>query len=281
MDDGHATRPTWLITGCSSGLGRHLAETVLASGANAVVTARDTAAVSDIVARYPGTALALALDIDRDESAQQAVTDTLARFGMIDVLVNNAGYSYRAAIEEGEGPEIEALFRTNLFGALKMIKSTLPAMRARRTGTIVNISSIAGQLSVAGSGYYSATKFALEGLSEALRKELAPLGIRVLIVEPGALRTDFSGRSLRGSRIAIDDYAETVGPRRKENDRSDGTQRGDPAKAARALLDIVNAAEMPARLLLGSDAVEIVAAELSARLAEIERWTPISNSIDF
>jgi len=272
---------TWLITGCSSGLGRHLAEAVLAAGHNAVVTARNATSVADLVAAHPGRALACALDVDSLESVQAAVAAAEQRFGAIDVLVNNAGYSYRGAVEEGDSDEIDALFRTNLFGAMEMIRAVLPGIRARRSGTIVNISSIAGQLSVAGTGFYSATKFALEGLSDALRKELAPLGIRVLIVEPGAFRTDFSGRSLRGTTRHIDDYATTVGPRRKEVDRSDGTQRGDPRKAARTILDVVEGDTLPVRLLLGSDAVAIVTAELTSRLAEIEQWKHLSVATDF
>lgn len=272
---------TWLITGCSSGLGRHLAEAVLAAGDNAVVTARDAGRVADLAAAFPDTAQACALDVGDNDSVAQAIALAEARFGSVDVLVNNAGYSYRSAVEEGEPDEVDALFRTNFLGPLAMINAVLPGMRARRTGVIINVSSVAGQFSIPGSGYYSATKFALEGMSDALRKELAPLGIRVLIVVPGAFRTDFYGRSLRGTRAPIADYAETVGPRRKENDRSAGTHRGDPVKAAAAIIEAVSAPKMPVRLLLGSDAVGIVTAELKWRLDEIARWRDVSLTTDF
>lgn len=272
---------TWLITGCSSGLGRHLAEAVLAAGDNAVVTARDAGRVADLAAAFPDTAQACALDVGDSDSVAQAIALAEARFGSVDVLVNNAGYSYRSAVEEGEPDEVDALFRTNFLGPLAMINAVLPGMRARRAGVIINVSSVAGQFSIPGSGYYSATKFALEGMSDALRKELAPLGIRVLIVVPGAFRTDFYGRSLRGTRAPIADYAETVGPRRKENDRSAGTHRGDPVKAAAAIIEAVSAPKMPVRLLLGSDAVGIVTAELKWRLDEIARWRDVSLTTDF
>lgn len=272
---------TWLITGCSSGLGRSLAEAVLAAGDNAVVTARDAERVEDLAAAFPDTALACALDVTDPDSVARAVAAAESSFGTVDVLANNAGYSYRSAIEEGEPDEVDALFATNLFGPLAMIKAVLPGMRARRAGTIVNVSSVAGQLSIPASGYYSATKFALEGTSEALRQEVAPLGIRVMIVVPGAFRTDFYARSLRGTRNSIADYAETVGPRRKENDHSTGTHRGDPVKGAAAIVETVARPELPRRLLLGSDAAEFVAAELTARLDEIARWRDVSLSTDY
>ena len=187
---------TWLITGCSSGLGRDLAKAVLEAGLNAVVTARDSKTVQDLVASYPDTGMAAALDVTKSEQVQNVVRDAQQRFGGIDVLVNNAGYGYRAAVEEGDEKEVADLFATNVFGTVAMIKAALPGMRARRSGCIINISSIAGRLAAPGSGYYSASKFAVEGLSDALRKEVGPLGIRVMVVEPGAFRTEFAGRSL-------------------------------------------------------------------------------------
>jgi NAD(P)-dependent dehydrogenase (short-subunit alcohol dehydrogenase family) len=183
--------PTWLITGCSTGLGRHLAEAVLARGYNAIVTARDATKVQDLVDANPDTALALALDVTEDTQVTNAVQQAEERFGGVDVLVNNAGYGYRAAVEEGEEPEVATLFATNFFGPVAMIKAVLPGMRARRNGAIVNISSIGARISPPGSGYYSATKAALEALSASLRRELEPLGITVTVVEPGGFRTDF------------------------------------------------------------------------------------------
>lgn len=215
------------------------------------------------------------------KQVEEVVRSTEERFGGIDVLVNNAGYGYRAAVEEGEDDEVEQLFATNFFGTVSMIKAALPGMRARRRGTILNVSSIAGRLAAPGSGYYAASKFAMEGMSDALRKELAPLGIRVTIVEPGAFRTDFAGRSLQQSKIRIDDYAATAGPRRKENDKTHGTQPGDPARAASALLDLVTRSELPAHLLMGSDAVRIVAGELDTQRREIDAWKDLSTTSDF
>ena len=218
--------PTWLITGCSTGLGRHLAQAVLARGYNATVTARDAANVQDLVDAYPDTALALALDVTEDAQVTNAVRQAEERFGGVDVLVNNAGYGYRAAVEEGEEPEVAKLFATNFFGPVAMIKAVLPGMRARRDGAIVNISSIGARISPPGSGYYSATKAALEAMSASLRKELEPLGITVTVVEPGGFRTDFAGRSLQQSRDAIADYADTAGRRRKSTTPPTGPSRG-------------------------------------------------------
>jgi NAD(P)-dependent dehydrogenase (short-subunit alcohol dehydrogenase family) len=272
---------TWLITGCSTGLGRHLAQAVLEAGFNAVVTARDPRTVQDLVSAHSNTSVAAALDVTNKGQVESTVKLAEEQFGGVDVLVNNAGYGYRAAVEEGEDTQVASLFATNFFGAVSMIKAVLPGMRARRSGTIVNIASIAARLAMPGSAYYSATKFALEGLSDALRREVGPLGIKVLIVEPGAFRTDFAGRSLHGSKTVIGDYASTAGPRRKENDKTDGTQPGDPARAARVLIEVVEGENLPARLLLGSDAVKIVGAEIDTQRQEIETWKEISISTDF
>ncbi|MDR1075016.1 MAG: SDR family NAD(P)-dependent oxidoreductase [Xanthomonadaceae bacterium] len=272
---------TWLITGCSSGLGRHLAQAVLQAGFNAVVTARNAAAVQEIVAAYPDKAVAAALDVTDRAQVDTAVELAHTRFGGVDVLVNNAGHGYRAAVEEADEQEVAALFASNFFGAVSTIKAVLPGMRARRAGTIVNVSSIGGRLAMPGSAYYSATKFALEGLSDALRKEVEPLGIKVMVVDPGAFRTDFAGRSLQQARANIADYASTAGPRRKENDHTHGTQPGDPARAALAIIQAVTGEHHPFRLLLGTDAIQIVTAELKAQLQEIEDWQALSASTDF
>lgn len=272
---------TWLITGCSTGLGNCLAHAVLDAGFNAVVTARDVGSVEGIAAAHPDTAAAVALDVTDSAAIERALRLAEDRFGSVDVLVNNAGYGYRAAVEEGDDKDVADLFATNFFGTVAMIKAVLPGMRARRSGTILNLSSIAGRLAAPGSGYYSATKFAVEGMSDALRKEVAPLGIRVTIVEPGAFRTDFAGRSLHGAKASIADYASTAGPRRKENDRTHGTQPGDPNRAAHVLIQAVAKAQLPARLLLGSDAVKIVCAELDTQREEIDAWKDISASTDF
>jgi NAD(P)-dependent dehydrogenase (short-subunit alcohol dehydrogenase family) len=271
---------TWLITGCSTGLGRALAEAVLARGDNAVVTARDVSRVRDLAAAHPETALALTLDVTEQAQLEKAVRRAEERFGAIDVLVNNAGYGYRAAIEEGDDADVQRLFAANFFGAVAMIKAVLPGMRARRSGAIVNISSIGARMTPAGSGYYAATKAALEGMTGSLRKELAPLGITALAVEPGAFRTDFAGRSLTQSAEAIPDYAETAGKRRKENDTVHGTQPGDPAKAAQAIITAVRSPEPPALLLLGEDAIDTFRSVLDAERASVDAWAQLSASTD-
>ncbi|HTR94279.1 MAG TPA: oxidoreductase [Trebonia sp.] len=272
---------TWFITGCSTGLGRALAAAVLDRGDNAVVTARAVARVADLAGAHRDTALALPLDVTDAAQVSTAVRAAQERFGAIDVLVNNAGYGYRAAVEEGDDADIQLLFATNFFGPVALIKAVLPGMRARRSGAIVNISSIGARRTPEGSGYYSATKAALEGLSGSLRKELAPLGISVTAVEPGAFRTDFSGRSLAQSGTVIADYAGTAGRRRKEHDTAHGNQNGDPAKAAQALITAVESPEPPAFLLLGQDALDTYRQAADAQLAEVRAWEKLTASTGF
>jgi NAD(P)-dependent dehydrogenase (short-subunit alcohol dehydrogenase family) len=272
---------TWLITGCSTGLGRALAEAVIGAGHNAVVTARDVARVTDLAAVAPDRALAVALDVTDPQQVTAAARQAQDRFGGVDVLVNNAGYGYRAAVEEGDDADVRTLFDTHFFGAVAMIKAVLPGMRARRSGAIVNISSIGAQLTPVGSGYYAAVKSAIEGMSGALRGELAPLGISVTAVEPGAFRTDFAGRSLTQSAAVIDDYADTAGRRRKENDTMDGNQAGDPAKGAAAIIAAVDSGDPPGFLLLGPDALAAYRAIADARAAEIAKWEQLTAGTDF
>ena len=269
---------TWLITGCSTGLGRALAQAVLAHGHNAVVTARNAATLEDIASGFPDMALALPLDVTDKAQISSAVEQAQTRFGNVDVLVNNAGHGFRSAVEEADDADIRQLFDTNVFGAVDMIKAVLPGMRANRSGSILNISSIGARISPAGSGYYSATKAALEGLSGSLHKELQPLGINVTVIEPGAFRTDFAGRSLTQSATPIGDYAETAGKRRKENDTMHGTQPGDPAKAAEAILAVVESPNPPSLLVLGQDAFGAFAAVAEAQRAELEQWRDLSLS---
>ncbi|GAA4168227.1 oxidoreductase [Gryllotalpicola koreensis] len=271
---------TWFITGCSTGFGRALAEAVLAQGDNAVITARNPDALAELAARHPSTSLALPLDVTDPAQVAAAVDAAEERFGGIDVLVNNAGHGYRAAVEEGEDAAVRELFETNFFGLVDVTKRVLPGMRARRSGTIVNLSSIAGRTSALGSGYYSASKYAVEGLSGSLRQELAPLGIRVIVVEPGGFRTDFAGRSLGQSEVPIGDYAATAGTRRKSA-AEDGSQPGDPAKLARAIIAAVASPEPPRQLLLGPDALARTRAELASQLEELEKWATVSASTDF
>jgi NAD(P)-dependent dehydrogenase (short-subunit alcohol dehydrogenase family) len=270
-----------LITGCSTGLGRALAEAVLANGDNAVVTARDVTAVADIVKAHQDSALAVALDVTDQAQIAHAAEQAEQRFGGVDVLVNNAGYGYRAAVEEGVDEDVRQLFDTNVFGAVAMTRAVLPGMRARRSGAVVNISSIGARIFPPGSGYYAASKAALEALSGSLRQELAPLGITVTVVEPGAFRTDFAGRSLQQSPAAIADYAETAGKRRKENDRTDGTQRNDPKRGVEALIAAVTAPEPPFMLVLGQDAFTAFGATLDRLRTDLDTWAELSNSTDY
>jgi NAD(P)-dependent dehydrogenase (short-subunit alcohol dehydrogenase family) len=271
---------TWLITGCSTGLGRAFAEAALARGDQAVVTARDASSVQDLAEKYPDRALAVALDVTDPAQVTAAVAAATDRFGGVDVLVNNAGYGYRAAVEEGDDADVERLFATNFFGTVAMIKAVLPGMRARRSGTIVNLSSIGARIAAAGSGYYAAAKAAVEGMTSALRKEMAPLGITAFAVEPGGFRTDFAGRSLGQSAAAIADYAGTAGKRRKENDPTHGTQPGDPAKAAQALITAIESPEPPALLVLGPDAFAAYGSILDGQKAELDAWREVSLSTD-
>jgi NAD(P)-dependent dehydrogenase (short-subunit alcohol dehydrogenase family) len=271
---------TWLITGCSSGLGRALADAVIGAGHNAVVTARNVTSVVDLSDASPERVFAVALDVTKPEQVASAVQQAEQRFGGVDVLVNNAGYGYRSAVEEGDDADIRTLFETHFFGTVAMIKAVLPGMRAHRSGAIVNISSIAVQLTPVGSSYYSAAKAAIEGISGALRGELAPLGISVTVVEPGAFRTDFAGRSLVESATLIDDYAATAGQRRKEHDTMDGNQPGDPAKAGAAIIAAVESPEPPAFLLLGADALAAYRYVADGRAKEIASWEELTTSTD-
>lgn len=271
---------TWLITGCSTGLGRALAEAVIAAGHNAVVTARDAGRVADLADGATDRVLALPLDVTDPGQVNSAVRQAEEKFVGIDVLVNNAGYGYRAAVEEGDEPDIRKLFETHFFGAVAMIKAALPGMRARRSGAIVNISTIGVQIMPMGSGYYAASKAALEAMSGALHAELKPLGISVTVVEPGAFRTDFAGRSLTQSSTVIDDYADTAGKRRKEHDTAHGSQPGDPGKAAQAIITAVQSTEPPAFLLLGTDALATYRRLATARLDTIQQWEQLTTSTD-
>lgn len=272
---------TWFITGCSTGLGRAFALEALDRGHRVVVTARDVASVRDLADAHPDQVLAVALDVTDDAQVAAAVAAAEERFGGVDVLVNNAGYGYRSALEEGDHDDVLRLFDTHVHGAVRLTQAVLPGMRARRSGTVVNLSSIGARVCPEGSGYYAAAKAAVEALTLSLRKEVAPLGITAMAVEPGAFRTDFSGRSLTQSAVPIDDYADTAGRRRRENDPTDGTQPGDPAKAARALVDVVESGRAPYLLVLGNDASDGIRGALDALRADLDAWEDVSRSTDF
>ena len=271
----------WFITGCSTGFGREIARIILERGGRAVVTARDAARVQDIAERHPDHTLALSLDVTRPDQVADAVRAAEEKFGAIDVLVNNAGYGYMAAIEEGEDDEIRAQFEANVFGLIDMIRAVLPGMRARSRGHIVNLSSQGGLIGFPGVGYYNASKFAVEGLSEALAGEIRPLGLGVTIVEPGPFRTDWAGRSLRMPKTDIDAYAETAGARRRTINGYSGKQPGDPVRAAQAIIDAVESEAPPLHLLLGKQALDLVRAKLAAMTKEFDAWESTSLGADF
>jgi NAD(P)-dependent dehydrogenase (short-subunit alcohol dehydrogenase family) len=273
--------PTWFITGASSGLGRALAEAVLARGWRAAMTARRPETLADLTAEHGDRALALVLDVTDSNSIAGAVHDAETHFGVIDVLVNNAGYGYLSAIEEGDDAEIRAQFETNVFGLIAVTKQVLPGMRSRRQGHIFNVSSLGGLVAFAATGYYHATKFAVEGLSESLSHEVKSLGIDVTILEPGAFRTDWAGRSMVESSTIIDDYAETSGKRRQVTRSVSGNQPGDPVRAATAIISAFEADEPPLRLLLGAPALKIARERLDALSANFEAWAETTLSADF
>ncbi|ARJ43184.1 short-chain dehydrogenase/reductase [Pantoea alhagi] len=275
------TRPVWFITGCSTGFGRELAKQAIERGFNVVVTARDVQKVADLVPGKEQQTLALALDVTDSTNIDGAVKATLEKFGTIDVLVNNAGYGYQSSVEEGVEEEIRAQFDANVFGLFAMTRAVLPAMRKARRGHIINITSVAGLIGFPGSGYYAASKHAVEGWSDALAVESEPLGIKVTCVEPGPFRTDWAGRSLHQTENRIDDYAETAGARMKNTAGYSGKQPGDPARAAAAMIAITENAHPPRHLIMGAFGFEAVTNKFRERLAQIEAWRETSLGTDF
>jgi NAD(P)-dependent dehydrogenase (short-subunit alcohol dehydrogenase family) len=264
----------WLITGASSGFGRAITEAAVAAGDVVAAAARNVTALDDLVTAHPGQVEAVPLDITDTAGIDEAVRDIAGRHGRIDVLVNNAGRSHVGAAEETTDAELRSLFDVHVFGPAALIRAVLPHMRARRSGAIVQLSSIGGQLSYAGFAAYSATKFALEGMSEALAEEVRPLGIKVLIVEPGAFRTALFANITASPQIA--DYAATVGPTREMTQTGNGAQPGDPAKAAAAILTALDAEKTPLRLPLGDDSVDAILGHLDAVRAEIASWEKLA-----
>lgn len=273
--------PVWLITGCSTGLGRTLATSVLSRGWRAVVTARDASQVSDIVEGAADLGLAVALDVTKADQIRAAVRAARDRFGRIDVLVNNAGYGYQSTVEEGDEAEIRAQFATNVFGLFALTRAVLPTMRAQRSGAILNVTSVAGLIGFPGSGYYAASKHAVEGWSDSLRAEVSPLGIGVTCIEPGPFRTDWAGRSLRQTPNRIEDYAETAGRRLAGTKTGSGAQRGDPVRAAEAMIAVSQHPEPPRHLVLGGFGFDMVVERLQQRLTEITGQRALSLSADF
>ena len=274
-------KKVWLITGCSTGFGRELAKKVLARGYNAAVAARNTNDVKDIIDGYPQTAIAVKLDVTIASDIVAVVNTTIEKFGQIDVLVNNAGIGYFAAIEESKDKEVRKMFEINFFGLAKMTQQVLPIMRKQRSGHIVNIASIGGLRGFPGVGFYNATKFAVDGFSEALSKETAPLGIKVTIVAPSGFKTDWAGRSEQDSRVKIDDYATTVGQNVGDIRGYSGNQAGDPVRAANAIIKAVEAGKPPLRLLLGAAALKGGRIKLEELKHDFNTWEETTIGADF
>jgi NADP-dependent 3-hydroxy acid dehydrogenase YdfG len=272
---------TWFITGASTGFGRMLAEEVLKSGGKVIATARNLDKVTDLEAKYPRAAKALALDVTDAGQVDSAVTQAFVQFGQVDVLVNNAGYGVAGAIEEVSEAEFMPMFETNVFGLLQVTRAFLPHLRKQRSGHILNLSSIGGVVAGPGIGFYNATKFAVEGISEALAAEVAPLGIRVTIIEPGPFRTDFLGRSGVVAKARLADYDSTAGNMRTYFAENDGKQRGDPLRAVQAMIQVVESPNPPLRLLLGASAVQRLRAKLDNWEKEIAVWEKVSVGADF
>ena len=271
----------WLITGASTGFGRLLAEHLVALGANVVATARNTDKVRDLEKRAPAQVQALTLDVTKDADVRGAVDDALARFGHIDVLVNNAGYGLTGAIEEVTENEFMPMFETNVFGLLRVTKALLPHFRERRQGNILLLSSIAGLVGSPGWGYYNATKFAVEGLGDALWEEMKPLGVHVTTIEPGPFRTDFLGRSGVAAKNIIADYKDSAGKTREYFHTQAGKQKGDPQKAVEAMVRVVESANPPRHLLLGKFAYDRLKWKHEYMQREMQEWEDTTLGADF
>jgi NAD(P)-dependent dehydrogenase (short-subunit alcohol dehydrogenase family) len=270
----------WLITGCSTGFGREIANAVLAAGHTAAITARRAESVRDIVDEFGDAAVAVALDVTDTGQIADAVAAADRAFGGVDVLVNNAGHGYLSAVEEGEDAEVRKLFEVNFFGAVNMIKAVLPAMRARGSGHIVNISSMTGLVANPPNAYYSSTKFALEAVTEALATEVRPLGIKVTAIEPGAFRTDWATRSMKESATPIADYVDVAARKDLIKQFADHLP-GDPRKVAEAVLMVTGLDEPPLRLLLGRDVLKAMRDKIAAMSSSIEEWKAVTKDVNF
>ncbi|WP_109126070.1 oxidoreductase [Dyella sp. C11] len=276
-----AFTPVWFITGCSTGLGYALAQRAKERGLRVVATARDVSQLAALAKGAEDQVLTLALDVTKSDQIEAAVAAAREKFGRIDVLVNNAGYGYQSTAEEAVDSEVRAQFDTNVFGLFELTRAVLPTMREQRSGNILNVTSVAGMIGFPGSGFYAASKHAVEGFTDSLRAEVAPLGIGVTGVEPGPFRTDWAGRSLRQTPTRIADYADTVGKRFVATRDMSGKQVGDPVRAADIMIDIANGTSAPRHLPLGAWAVQALVEKLAQRTAEIESLRDLSASADF
>jgi len=281
MSEQNKTDRVWLISGCSTGIGREIASVVLASGQRAAVTARNPESVADLVAAYPDQALTLALDVTDRTAVTAAVSKTQQHFGVIDVLVNNAGYGYMSALEEGEDAEVRKLFDTNFFGVVDLIKAVLPIMREQKSGYIINMSSMTGLVTNPPNIYYSCTKYAMEALTEGLAKEIEPFNIKVTAIEPGAFRTDWATRSMQETATPIEAYAETVGARKELIKLAGNMLPGDPKRIADAVLMLADHKNPPLHLLLGQDVLGAVRQKLSDFSSSIDEWEAVTKDVNF
>jgi NAD(P)-dependent dehydrogenase (short-subunit alcohol dehydrogenase family) len=271
----------WFITGTSSGFGRELAEQLLAAGEKVVATARKPEQIADLAEKHGDSALIVALDVTKEETIEAALAATLEKFGRVDVLVNNAGYGLAGAIEEATEAEFMPVFETNVFGLIRVTRAFLSQFRKQKSGSIVNLSSIGGLIGSPGWGYYNASKFAVNGFSEALAAEMAPLGVRVMIVEPGPFRTEFLGSSGKEAERRIAEYDGTAGKTRQYFHDQAGKQPGDPVKAVKAIIDATNAPEPPKHLVLGKVAFDRMQARLDEWKKELAAWEKVSLGADF
>ena len=271
----------WFITGTSTGFGRLLAEQVLQAGGKVIATARKPEQIEDLVEKYPETARTFALDVTRPEQIEAVAKDAIAAFGRVDVLVNNAGYGIAGGVEEATEEEFMPVFETNVFGLIRVTRAFLPQFRKQRSGHILNMSSMAGIGGSAGWGYYNATKFAVEGFSEALAGEMAAIGVKVTILEPGPFRTDFLGRSGVLAKRAIAEYEPALKPVREYFYSNNGKQRGDPAKAVQAMMDVAAADRPPLHLLLGHAAWNRMRGKLEQWQQEMKQHEQVTLGADF
>ena len=279
--NGSNNNRVWFVTGASSGFGRAISSAALERGDRVVATARDTDSVAELTERGDGRALALELDVTDAEAARAAFDEAVSRFGRVDVVVNNAGYGHIGAVEELTDDEWHQQLDVNLFGVINVTRAALPQLRKQRSGHLVQMSSLNGVEGLPGGAYYSASKFAVEGLSESLADEVGHLGIDVTIVEPGPHRTRFASDRSTKQADAIEDYAPSVGQTREAVGELDGNQPGDPERAARAIIDAVEAEDPPRRLALGQMAVDNIRAKLNAQLSELDEWAAVSASSDY
>ncbi|MGC9158192.1 MAG: oxidoreductase [Terracidiphilus sp.] len=280
MTDSHVSR-VWFITGSSTGFGYLLAQEVLRRGERVIATARDVSKLGSLVAPYPDRARAMTLDVTRPAQIESVAQQAIAAFGHVDVVVNNAGYGVNGAIEEVAEAEFEPMFQTNIYGLIRTTRAFLPHLRERRSGHIFNLSSIGGLIGMPGWGFYNTTKFAVEGFSEALAAEMAPLGVHVTIVEPGPFRTDFLGRSGKLAARELPEYINTAGKAREYLKTQSGKQTGDPQKAVEAILAVADSPEPPVHLLLGKSALTRFRDKIAQRQKEMAAWESVTVGADF